>query len=78
MLGVSEDFVNSKTVNNILLLFKYYIYKCRCKNISPTKYGGVEYLKYWINIEKYSVCFLTPVQKVKMDQKWHMLEAAFI
>ena len=32
MLGVSEDFFNSKTVNNILLLFKYYIYKCRCKN----------------------------------------------
>lgn len=55
MLGVFEDFVNSKTVNNILLLFKYYIYKCICKNILPTKYGRIEYLKYWINIEKYSI-----------------------
>ena len=77
ILGVSEDFVNSKTVNNILLLLKYYIYKCRCKSVLPTKYGGIEYLKYWITIEKYSVCFLTPTQKIKMDQKWQLLEAAF-
>lgn len=35
----------------------------------PTKYGGIEDLKYWINIEKYSGCFSSRVQKVKMNQK---------
>lgn len=31
-----------------------------------------------IHVENYSVYVLTPVQKVKIGQKWHSLEAAFI
>lgn len=48
--GMSQDFVNSKTVNNRFLLLKNHIYKLRCKNISNTQNGGIEFLKYWITV----------------------------
>jgi hypothetical protein len=34
---------------------KYYIYVCRCKCRDPDLEGGLEFLKYAINIEKASM-----------------------
>jgi hypothetical protein len=37
--------------------------------------GGLEFLKYAINIEKASVIYLSPVQKEHAKRKWLDLEA---
>jgi hypothetical protein len=42
---------------------KYYIYVYRCKYRALNLEGGVEFLKYAINIEKASMINLSPVQK---------------
>jgi hypothetical protein len=42
---------------------KYYIYVCRCKCRDLDLEGGLEFLKYAINIEKASMIYLSSVQK---------------
>jgi hypothetical protein len=42
---------------------KYYIYVCRCKCRASNLEGGLEFLKYAINIEKASMIYLSPIQK---------------
>ena len=37
--------------------------------------GGLEFLKYAINIEKASMIYLSPVQKEDVRRKWLDLEA---
>jgi len=52
-LGISESFIeNHNTVNNILLNLNCYIYRCRCKGEIPHLHRGLQYLKYYIKIEK--------------------------
>jgi hypothetical protein len=43
------------TINNVIIILKYYIYVCRCKCRDPDLEGGLEFLKYAINIEKASM-----------------------
>ena len=66
---------NSDICNNILLVLKYYIYVSKCKNTAPTLYGGLEFLKYHIFIEKTSTLFTTPTMKCYIKRKWENLEA---
>ena len=40
-----------KTVNSLIIEAKYYIYICRCKEISPDLNGFLRYLRKEINIE---------------------------
>ena len=37
--------------------------------------GGLEFLKYAINIEKASMIYLSPIQKEHVKRKWLDLEA---
>jgi tRNA U38,U39,U40 pseudouridine synthase TruA len=46
------------TINNVLIILKYYIYVCRCKCRDPDLEDGLEFLKYAINIEKASMIYL--------------------
>ena len=50
-------------VNNILLILKCYIYRCRCR-------GGLQYLKYYIKIEKNSTFYMFPKQTEQINKKW--------
>jgi hypothetical protein len=45
--------------------------KCRALILE----GGLEFLKYAINIEKASMIYLSPVQKEYVKAKWLGLEA---
>jgi hypothetical protein len=54
------------TINNVLIILKYYIYVCRCKCRTLNLEGGLEFLKYVINIEKASMVYLSPVQKERV------------
>jgi hypothetical protein len=58
------------TINNVLIILKYYIYVCRCKCRDFDLEGGLEFLKYAINIEKASMIYLSPVQKEHAKRKW--------
>jgi hypothetical protein len=40
------------TNNQIILILKFYLYKCRCLGDKPSINGGLKYLKYCIKIEK--------------------------
>ena len=63
------------TINNVLIILKYHIYVCRCKCRALILEGGLEFLKYAINIEKASMIYLSPVQKKYAKAKWLGLEA---
>ena len=63
------------TISNVLIILKYHIYVCRCKCRALILEGGLEFLKYAINIEKASMIYLSPVQKEYVKAKWLGLEA---
>ena len=50
-------------VIQIILILKYYLYKCRCLGDKPNINGGLKYLKYCIKIEKTIINFLFSTQK---------------
>jgi hypothetical protein len=51
------------TNNQVILILKYYLYKCRCLSDKPSINGGIKYLKYCIIIEKTTINFLSSTQK---------------
>ena len=75
ILGLTEHSSAQSTINNVLIILKYYIYVCRCKCRDLDLEGGLEFLKYAINIEKASMIYLSPVQKEHAKRKWLDLEA---
>jgi hypothetical protein len=48
ILGIVKSLDPDNTNNHVILILKYYLYKCSflCKN--PSIHGGVKYLKYCI------------------------------
>ena len=66
ILGLTEHRSAQGTINNVLIILKYYIYVCRCKCRTLSLEGGLEFLKYVINIEKASMVYLSPVQKERV------------
>ena len=70
-LGISESYIdNQNTVNNILLMLKCYIYRCRCKGEITHLHGGLQYLKYYIKIEENSTFYMFPKQTEQINKKW--------
>ena len=54
----------------VILILRYYLYKCRCFGDKPSSNGGLKYLKYCINIEKTTINFLSSTQKEYICKKW--------
>jgi len=76
-LGISESYIESQnTANNICFILKCYIYKCRCKGESPHLYGGLQYLTYYIQIEKNSTFHMSPKQTEQINKIWLNIDAA--
>ena len=76
-LGISESYIeNQNTVNNILLILKCYIYRCRCKGEIPHLHGFLQNLEYYIIIEKNSTFYLFPKQIEQINNKWLNVDAA--
>ncbi len=73
ILGFDPDSDSDKTVHTIILILKYYIYVCKCKNIPPRTEGGIEFLKYYIRIEQQSADYMTPAQRGFINRKWESL-----
>ena len=69
-LGISESYIeNQNTVNNILLILKCYIYRWRCKGEIPHLHRGLQYLKYYIRIERNSTFYMSPKQTEQINKK---------
>jgi hypothetical protein len=58
------------TKNQVILILKYYLYKCRSLGDKPSINGGLKYLKYCIKIEKTTINFLTSTQREYICKKW--------
>ena len=63
ILRITNPLDPENTNNQVILILKYYLYKCRCLGDKPSINGGTKYLKYCINIEKITINFLIPTQK---------------
>jgi hypothetical protein len=70
MKSVDPDNTN----NQVILILKYYLYKCRCLGDKPSINGGINYLKYCKKIEKTTINFLSPTQKECKIKKWLAFE----
>ena len=69
LLGIANPFDPDNTNNQVILILKYYLYKCRCLGDKPCIYGGTTYLKYCIKIEQITINFLFTTQKEYICKK---------
>jgi hypothetical protein len=67
ILGITNPLYPDNTNNQVILILKYYLYKCRCLGDKPSINGGLKYLKYCIKIEKTTINFLSSTQKEYMN-----------
>ena len=72
ILGIANPLDPDNTNNQVILILKYYLYKCRCLGDKPSINGGIKYLKYCIKIEKTTINFLSSTQKniQNVRRKW--------
>ena len=55
ILGIGNPLDPDNTNNQVILILKYYLYKCRCLGDKPSINGGIKYMKYCIKIEKTAI-----------------------
>jgi len=68
ILGITNPLDPHNT--KVILILKYYLYKCRCLGDKPNINGGLKYLKYCIKIKKTTINFLSSTQKEYICKKW--------
>jgi hypothetical protein len=69
-VGKMSPLYPDNTNNQVILILKYYLYKCRCLGDKPSINGGLKYLKCCIKIEKKAINFLSPTQKEYICKNW--------
>ena len=74
ILGIMKSLDPDNTNNQVILILKYYLYKCRYLGDKPSINGGIKYLKYCIKIEKTTINFLSPTQNECKIKKWLAFE----
>ena len=62
-MGIANPLDPNTTNSEVILILKYYLYKCRCFGDKPSINGVTKYLKYCLKIEKIRIYFLSPTQK---------------
>jgi hypothetical protein len=55
ILEIENPLDPDNTNNQVILILRYYLYKCRCLGDNPSINGGIIYLKYYIKIEKTTI-----------------------
>ena len=70
ILGIMDPLDPDNTKNQVILILKYYLYKCRCLGDKPSINGGIKYLKYCIKIEKTTINFLSSTKREYICKKW--------
>ena len=61
ILGIMNPLDPDST--KVILILRYYLYKCRCLGDKPNINGGLQYLKYCIKIVKTTINFLSSTKK---------------
>jgi len=71
------QFESNLPVPNCILIFRYYLYICKLKDMLPNLNAGLQFLNSEIKPEKYSVRLLSPsVVGDSFNMKWQPLEVA--
>jgi hypothetical protein len=71
------QFESNLPVPNCMLIFKYYLYVCKLKEMLPNLNAGLQYLNSEIKMEKYSAFSLSPsVVGDCFNMKWQHFEVA--
>jgi hypothetical protein len=70
ILSITNPLDPDNTNNQVILILKYYLYKCRCLGDKTSIYGGLKYLKYSIKIEKTTINCWSSMQKEYICKKW--------
>ena len=71
------QFESNLPVPNCILLFKYYLYICKLKEMLPNLNAGLQYLNSEIKMEKYSARLLSSsVVGDCFNMKWQHLDVA--
>ena len=71
------QFESKLPVSNCILIFKYYLYICKWKDMLPNFNAELQYLNSEIKMEKYSARSLSPsVVGDYFNMKWQPLEVA--
>jgi hypothetical protein len=68
LFGIQRDTKTDKSFDLILLLAKFYIYKCKLQECLPVLGAFKNILKFRYNIEKYSACARRDV--IKFNRQW--------
>jgi hypothetical protein len=55
ILSIMNPLDSHNTINQVILILKYCLYKCRCLGDKPSINRGIQYLKYCIKIEKKTI-----------------------
>ena len=55
ILDIENPLDPDNTNTQVILILRYYLYKCRCLGDNPSINGGIIYLKYYIKIEKTTI-----------------------
>ena len=58
IFGIINPLDQDNTKDQVILILKYYLYKCRCLGDKPSINDGLKYLKCCIKIEKTTINFL--------------------
>ena len=66
ILDIENPLDPDNTNTQVILIVRYYLYKCRCLGDNPSINGGIIYLKYYIKIEKTTI----KTQKEYICRKW--------
>ena len=61
--GITNTLDPDNTNNQVILILKYYSYKCRCLGDKPSINEGIKYMKYCIKIQKTTINVLSSTQK---------------
>jgi hypothetical protein len=69
ILGIANPLDPDNTNNPVILILKYYLYKCRCLGDKPSINGSTKYLKYCIKIEQITINVLFPTKKEYICKK---------
>ena len=75
ILGIANPLDPDNTNNAVILILKYYLYKCRCLGDKTSINGSTKYLKYCIKIEQITINVLFPTKKEYICKKLLLLES---
>ena len=75
VFGVATNVITDKALDLIILLAKFFIYKCKFQNTAPTIQAFLSHLRYRLKIEE--SCFAARYREQEFQQRWFPYQSLF-